>query len=171
MDETIMTDNAEVLHLLEGFKQHLRITSDDANRDLCTHLLSAMTSVGHDVHRILAVSTVTSTGVMSSSGGEMQLTLRGPVRGVTSVSVNGTALAEGEGYTLAGNKLTITGDYSDATVEVVYRAGYQCMPADMWQAVCLRGAGEYANPIDSVQERMRASDTLLRPYRYKEWQS
>jgi UDP-N-acetylglucosamine enolpyruvyl transferase len=72
---------------------------------------------------------------------------------------------------IASNLLTIKGDFSEATLQVVYKAGFQCMPADMWEAVCLRGAGAYANPLDSVQERQRASDILLRPYRYTEWQS
>lgn len=171
MDETILTDTYDVLHLLQHFKEHLRITSDDQDADLRSKLLSALTSVGHDVHRILVGSIVTSSGVMSSCGGEIRLTLRGPVQGVTSVSVNGVGLVEGEGYTVAGNRLTIKGDYSDAAVQVVYKAGYQCMPADMWEAVCLRGAGAYANPLDSVQERQRASDILIRPYRYTEWQS
>lgn len=171
MDETIMTDNYEVLRLLGSFKQHLRITSDDADPDLSAKLLSALSSVGHDVHRILVGSTVTSTGTVTAIGGVCRLRLRGPVREVTSVSVDGVGLVEGEGYTVAGNLLTIKGDFSEAVLQVVYKAGFQCMPADMWEAVCLRGAGAYANPLDSVQERQRASDILLRPYRYTEWQS
>lgn len=170
MDETILTDTYDVLHLLQHFKEHLRITSDDQDADLRAKLLSALTSVGHDVHRVLLASTVTATGVMTS-GGTMQLTLRGPVREVVSVSVNGSALTEGEGYTLLGNKLKINAEFENALVEVVYKAGYHQMPSDIWEAVCLRGAGAYANPIDSVQERLRASDILIRPYRFVNWQS
>lgn len=171
MDETIVTDAAQVSLLLGYFKQHLRLTSNDADVDLGQHLKSALRSVGHDVNRVLTTSTVTSTGRVSSMQGVVALTLRGPVRDVRSVTVNGIALVKDEGYTLTGNALTIKGDYEDALVEVVYVAGYQTMPEDMWQAVCLRAAGSYANPLDSVQERQRASDTLIRPYRYRNWQS
>lgn len=169
MDETIMTDTYEVLHMLQHFKDHLRITSDDQDADLRAKLMSALTSVGHDVHRVLLQSTVTASGIMTS-GGSMRLTLRGPVREMVSVSVDGAALSPDK-YTLAGNRLTIDAEFENALVEVVYKAGYQQMPADMWEAVCLRGAGAYANPIDSVQERLRASDILIRSYRFKDWQS
>jgi len=171
MDETIMTDAAQVQCLLDRFKSHLRLTSNDADADLMAKLQSALASVGHDVHRVLTFSTVTAVATTSSVGGRIVLRLRGPVREVERVSVNGTVLTEGEGYTVSGNRLSINGDYRDAAVEVVYRAGYVTMPSDMWEAVCLRGAGSYANPLDSVQERMRASDVLLRPYRYQDWQS
>jgi len=171
MDETIVTDAAQVSLLLGYLKQHLRLTTNDADVDLGMHLKSALRSVGHDVHRVLTTSTVTSTGRITSQGGQITLRLRGPVHEVRSVTVNGTALVRDEGYTLTGNALTIKGDYQDALVEVVHVAGYQEMPDDMWQAVCLRAAGSYANPLDSVQERQRASDVLVRPYRYKEWQS
>lgn len=166
-----MTDNCAVAQLLDAFKNHLRLTTDDADADLQDKLKSALSSVGHDVHRVLVGSIVTSTGRVTSIGGSVRLTLRGPVRGVDSVSVNGIALVEGEGYTVSGNRLDIKGNYDDALVEIVYRAGYETMPSDMWEAVCLRGAGAYANPLDSIQERMRASDILIRPYRYKYWQS
>lgn len=169
MDETIMTDTYEVLHMLQHFKEHLRITSDDQDADLRAKLMSALTSVGHDVHRVLLQSTVTASGIMTS-GGSMRLTLRGPVREMVSVSVDGAALGSDK-YTLSGNRLTINAAFENALVEVVYKAGYQQMPSDMWEAVCLRGAGAYANPIDSVQERLRASDILIRSYRFKEWQS
>lgn len=169
MDETIMTDTYEVLHMLQHFKEHLRITSDDQDADLRAKLMSALTSVGHDVHRVLLQSTVTASGIMTS-GGSMRLTLRGPVREMVSVSVDGAALGSDK-YTLSGNRLTINAEFENALVEVVYKAGYQQMPSDMWEAVCLRGAGAYANPIDSVQERLRASDILIRAYRFKEWQS
>ncbi|MBO4657948.1 MAG: hypothetical protein J5639_09275 [Bacteroidales bacterium] len=173
MDETILTDSGAVTRLMGDFKNHLRLTTDDADADLRSKLMSALSSVGNDVNRILAASTVTATAVVDSLGGKIRLTLRGPVREVSSVSVNGVALVPGEGYVVSGNRLTINGDYSDAFVEIVYKAGYAdtSMPSDMWEAVCLRGAGSYANPLDTVQERMRASDILIRPYRYKEWQS
>lgn len=169
MDETILTDTYDVLHLLQHFKEHLRITSDDQDADLRAKLMSALTSVGHDVHRVLLQSTVTASGIMTS-GGSIRLTLRGPVREMVSVSVDGAALGSDK-YTLSGNRLTINAEFENALVEVVYKAGYQQMPSDMWEAVCLRGAGAYANPIDSVQERLRASDILIRSYRFKEWQS
>lgn len=169
MDETIMTDTYEVLHMLQHFKEHLRITSDDQDADLRAKLMSALTSVGHDVHRVLLQSTVTASGIMTS-GGSMRLTLRGPVREMVSVSVDGAALGSDK-YTLSGNRLTINAEFENALVEVVYKAGYQQMPSDLWEAVCLRGAGAYANPIDSVQERLRASDILIRPYRFVNWQS
>ena len=168
-DETIMADAGEVLRLLGYFKQHIRITSDDADGDLQAKLQSALTSVGHDVHRVLVASTVTATAVTSSEAGVIRLTLRGPVREIVSVSVNGAVIAEGEGYDIRGNRLTVKGDFSDAVVEVTYKAGYRAIPPDMWEAVCLRGAGSYANPLDTVQERQRASDVLLRSYRFKDW--
>lgn len=170
MDETIMTEYNEVFKLLGPFRQHLRLTTDEADADLSGKLLSALNSVGHDVNRVLPCSTVTSTGIMTS-GGTMKLRLRGPVREIVSVSVNGVALVEGSGYSLIGNQLTINGEFENALVEIVHKAGYETIPADMWEAVCLRGAGAYANPLDSVQERLRASDILVRPYRFKEWQS
>ena len=174
MNETIKTDDAEVLHLLEHFKQHLRLTSSDADADLRSKLLSALSSVGHDVGRILVGCTVTATAITSSSGGQVRLTLRGPVRDVMSVSVDGEGLAEGEGYTVQGNRVKIIGNYRDAFIEIVYKAGYEHLAdsvPDLWEAVCLRGAGAYANPLDSVQERLRASDILIRSYRFNDWKS
>lgn len=169
MDETILADNGAVDQLMAQFKNHLRLTSDDADADLRGKLMSALTSVGHDIHRVLPQSAVTATAIVDSVGGLVGLTLRGPVCSVASVSVNGDVLTEGEGYTVKGNRLEIRGNYKGATVQVIYRAGYETIPADMWEAVCLRGAGAYANPLDGVMERQRASDVLLRPYRYKNW--
>ena len=168
MEETILTDNGELQRLLGYFKQHLRITTDDADVDLRSKLASALSSVGHDVNRVLGSSTVTATAVVSSVSGSICLRLRGPVQRIVSVSVNGVSLPDTD-YSIAGNRLQITGDYVDVLVEVVYRAGYVDIPADMWEAVCLRGAGSYANPLDSIMERQRASDVLIRAYRYRDW--
>ena len=165
----IVTDLDALGSLLPAFKQHLRITGCDADADLMQKLQSALLSVGGDIDRVMAKSTVTATAIANSVDGKVHMALRGPVRTVCSVSVNGDTLAEGEGYKIIGNRLCIYGNYRDAIVEVVYKAGYHPMPADLWEAVCLRGAGAYANPIDGVQERLRASDNLLMPYKYREW--
>lgn len=169
MDETILANNGALDQLMAKFKNHLRLTSDDADADLRDKLLSALTSVGHDIHRVLPMSTVKATAIVDSVGGRIVLKLRGPVCSVASVSVNGNAIREGEDYKVIGNTLQISGDYKEATVEVQYQAGYETIPADMWEAVCLRGAGAYSNPLDTVQERQRASDALIRPYRFKNW--
>jgi hypothetical protein len=174
MAETIKTDETELLQLLGYFRKHLRLTTSDADADLRAKLLSALTSVGRDVNRILVGSTVTVTAMADSFGGQIKMTLRGPVREVQSVSVDGVALVEGEGYFVQGNRLRIIGDFRDAFIEVIYKAGIEQLAdtvPDMWEAVCLRGAGSYANPLDSIQERLRASDILIRSYRYTDWQS
>ena len=173
MEEIIKTDNGALTALLAEFKNHLRLTSDDSDADLRSKLVSALTSVGHDIHRVLASSAVIATAVADSVGGKISLTLRGPVREVTMVSVDGEELQEGDGYTVKGNRLQIYGSYREATVEVRYTAGYhfEDLPSDLWEAVCLRGAGAYSNPLDGVQERLRASDVLIRPYRYTDWRS
>ena len=168
MEEIIEIDNCALTELLGYFKQHLRITSNDADADLMAKLRSALTSVGNDINRIMGSSVVTATAKVSSTAGEIRLTLRGPVRGLVAIYVDDEPVDESL-YSISGNRLRIAGDYIDVIVKVVYRAGYETIPADLWDAVCLRGAGSYANPLDSIQERRRASDVLIRAYRFRDW--
>ena len=165
MREIIDIDLASVRDLLlPKLKTNLRITGDDLDTVLADKLLAALHSAGHYIGGVCVPSTVTATGVITSTSSLTSLTLRGPVLGLTSVVVAGEDVTEG--CTLAGEVLTIPGDFDSAACTVIYRAGYSPIPPDMAAAVILIASSLYSNPLDTVEVLPKASSNLLRNYRW-----
>ena len=148
-------DKARVL--LEHFKQHLRLTSNDLDSELTQKLLASVEAAEHHIGKTIVPSLLVDARKFSS-----KLVLRAPVMGVESVRIDGEELSSDD-YELDGQVLALK--TAGNKVEVTYRSGYACIPADMMAAIMLHAASLYNNPLDRVEALPKASDALLRPYR------
>lgn len=145
---------------LEEFKRHLRITSNDLDDELTAKLKAAVNMAEHEISAVISVSSFTLTRDFAHS-----IELRWPTTGVTSVKVDGNALASDK-YSNTEDRLIIKADVQGESVEVVYTAGLTSAPEDIKAAILLLGANIFNNPVDHPEERDRTSArNLLRPYR------
>ncbi len=145
---------------LAEFKRHLRITANDLDEELTAKLKSAVMMAEHEISAVLSVSTFTLSREFAHS-----IPLRWPATGVTSVKVDGDAIASDK-YSFTEDSLTIVSDVDGEAVEVVYAAGLQPAPEDIKAAILLLAANIFNNPVDRPEERDRTTArNLLRPYR------
>lgn len=145
--------------LLDHLRKHLRITGNDLDAELLQDLLAAASAAEHNIGQIIISSEFRLEDTFSSS-----LTLRRPLKEVTSVAVDGTTIEESK-YTVDGNVLTIDDSIEGEEVVVEYKAGFDPIPADIVAAINLHASALFSNPLDSVETLPKASTNLLRPYR------
>jgi len=70
------------------------------------------------------------------------------------------------GWKLVGRVLTLPQGVTGETMTVTYEAGYECIPDDMKAAILMHATTLFNNPADSVETLAKASQNLLRPYRW-----
>lgn len=146
--------------LLEGFRNHLRLTTHDMDAILMENLRAAILVAEHEISTVIPVS-VFALGTEFSPA----ISLRFPVLRVTSVKVDGQVVPATE-YSFDKKELRFAQGVEGAAVEVEYSAGLQQIPFDIQVAVFLLGASLFNNPTDHPEERDRTSArNLLRPYR------
>ena len=143
--------------LLQEFKRHIRMTSDDLDAELYAKLMAAVRHAEHHIGKVILRSEFVTTVPFASS-----LTLKAPGIVVESLEVDGVAV---QGYCLNGRALHVPAGVSGETVTVTYEAGYECIPDDMKAAILMHAASLFNNPTDSVEVLTKASQNLLRPYR------
>lgn len=143
--------------LLEDFKSHIRITSDDLDAELRQKLLAAVYHAEHHIGKVILLSRFTRTSSFAQT-----VTLRAPVVEVESLKVDGNAVTD---YTVSGNVLTVGPSVSGDSMTVTFVSGIDPIPYDMKAAILMHAATLFNNPTDSVETLTKASQLLLRPYR------
>ena len=143
--------------LLQEFKRHIRMTSNDLDAELRAKLRAAVRHAEHHIGKVILRSEFVTTVPFASS-----LTLKAPNPVVESLEVDG---AEVTGYGLDGRVLIVPQGVSGQQMTVTYEAGYECIPDDMKAAILMHAASLFNNPTDSVEVLTKASQNLLRPYR------
>ena len=143
--------------LLQEFKRHIRMTSDDLDAELYAKLMAAVRHAEHHIGKVILRSEFVTTVPFASS-----LTLKAPGIVVESLEVDGVAV---QGYCLNGRALHVPAGVSGQQMTVTYEAGYECIPDDMKAAILMHAASLFNNPTDSVEVLTKASQNLLRPYR------
>ena len=141
--------------LLQEFKRHIRMTSDDLDAELYAKLLAAVRHAEHHIGKVILRSEFVETVPFASS---YILTVPNPV--VESLEVDGE---ETNGFDQDGKTLHVYGSGNSMTV--TYEAGYESIPWDMKAAILMHAASLFNNPTDSVEVLTKASQNLLRPYR------
>ena len=141
--------------LLQEFKRHIRMTSDDLDAELYAKLLAAVRHAEHHIGKVILRSEFVETVPFASS-----YILKVPNPVVESLEVDGE---ETNGFDQDGKTLHVYG--SGTSMKVTYEAGYECIPADMKAAILMHAASLFNNPTDSVEVLTKASQNLLRPYR------
>ena len=141
--------------LLQEFKRHIRMTSDDLDAELYQKMLAAVYHAEHHIGKVILRSEFVVTVPFASS-----LTLKVPDPVVESLEVDGEPVTD---YSVKGKALQVGGEGTQMTV--TYEAGYECIPADMKAAILMHAASLFNNPTDSVETLTKASQNLLRPYR------
>ena len=141
--------------LLQEFKRHIRMTSDDLDAELYQKMMAAVQHAEHHIGKVILRSEFVETVPFTSS-----LSLKVPNIQVESLEVDGTEVSD---YTLNGRVLNVGGTGSQ--MKVTYLAGYLCIPFDMKAAILMHAASLFNNPTDSVETLTKASQNLLRPYR------
>ena len=141
--------------LLQEFKRHIRMTSDDLDAELYAKLLAAVRHAEHHIGKVILRSEFVETVPFASS---FILKVPGPV--VESLEVDGE---ETNGFDQDGKTLHVYG--SGTIMKVTYEAGYESIPWDMKAAILMHAASLFNNPTDSVETLAKASQNLLRPYR------
>ena len=141
--------------LLQEFKRHIRMTSDDLDAELYAKLMAAVRHAEHHIGKVILRSEFVTTVPFTSS-----LTLKAPGIVVESLEVDGE---ETNGFDQDGKTLHVYG--SGTSMTVTYEAGYECIPPDMKTAILMHAASLFNNPTDSVETLTKASQNLLRPYR------
>ena len=141
--------------LLQEFKRHIRMTSDDLDAELYAKLLAAVRHAEHHIGKVILRSEFVETVPFSSS-----FTLKVPSPVVESLEVDGE---ETNGFDQDGKTLHVYG--SGTSMKVTYEAGYESIPWDMKAAILMHAASLFNNPTDSVETLAKASQNLLRPYR------
>ena len=141
--------------LLQEFKRHIRMTSDDLDAELYQKMMAAVQHAEHHIGKVILRSEFVTTVPFASS-----LTLKAPNPVVESLEVDGVASTD---YVLNGKVLTVNGTGNQ--MKVTYLAGYRCLPFDMKAAILMHAASLFNNPTDSVEVLTKASQNLLRPYR------
>ena len=143
--------------LLQEFKRHIRMTSNDLDAELRAKLRAAVRHAEHHIGKVILRSEFVTTVPFASS-----LTLKAPNPVVESLEVDGTEVT---GYGLDGRVLSVPQGVSGEQMTVTYEAGYECIPDDMKAAILMHAASLFNNPTDSVEPLAKASQNLLRPYR------
>lgn len=143
--------------LLQEFKRHIRMTSNDLDAELRAKLRAAVRHAEHHIGKVILRSEFVTTVPFASS-----LTLKAPNPVVESLEVDGTEVT---GYGLDGRVLSVPQGVSGEQITVTYEAGYECIPDDMKAAILMHAASLFNNPTDSVEVLTKASQNLLRPYR------
>jgi len=141
--------------LLQEFKRHIRMTSDDLDAELYQKMLAAVYHAEHHIGKVILRSEFIETVPFAST-----LILKVPNPVVESLEVDGV---ETSGYDLDGKNLHVYG--SGTSMTVTYEAGYETIPYDMKAAILMHAASLFNNPTDSVETLAKASQNLLRPYR------
>ena len=143
--------------LLQEFKRHIRMTSNDLDAELRAKLRAAVRHAEHHIGKVILRAEFVTTVPFASS-----LTLKAPNPVVESLEVDGTEVT---GYGLDGRVLIVPQGVSGQQMTVTYEAGYECIPDDMKAAILMHAASLFNNPTDSVEVLTKASQNLLRPYR------
>ena len=143
--------------LLQEFKSHIRMTSNDLDAELYAKLMAAVRHAEHHIGKVILRSEFVTTVPFAST-----LTLKAPGPVVESLEVDGVAVT---GWSLDGTTLYVPSTVTGTTMTVTYEAGYTCIPWDMKAAILMHGASLFNNPTDSVETLPKASQNLLRPYR------
>ena len=141
--------------LLQEFKRHIRMTSDDLDAELRSKLQAAVYHAEHHIGKVILRSEFIVTVPFAST-----LTLKVPNPVVESLEVDGQEVTD---YSVNGKILQVGGAGTQMTV--TYEAGYECIPPDMKAAILMHAASLFNNPADSVETLTKASQNLLRPYR------
>ena len=141
--------------LLQEFKRHIRMTSDDLDAELYQKMLAAVQNAEHHIGKVILRSEFTETVPFTTT-----LTLKVPNTQMVGLEVDGVASTD---YVLNGKVLTVNGTGNQ--MKVTYLAGYRCLPFDMKAAILMHAASLFNNPTDSVETLTKASQNLLRPYR------
>jgi len=141
--------------LLQEFKRHIRMTSDDLDAELYQKMLAAVQHAEHHIGKVILRSEFVVDVPFSNS-----ITLKVPNPVVEGLEVDGVATT---GYDLDGKTLHVYG--TGTNMKVTYVAGYECLPWDMKAAILMHAASLFNNPTDSVETLAKASQNLLRPYR------
>ena len=141
--------------LLQEFKRHIRMTSDDLDAELRSKLQAAVYHAEHHIGKVILRSEFIVTVPFAST-----LTLKVPNPVVESLEVDGE---ETNGFDQDGKTLHVYG--SGTSMTVTYEAGYESIPWDMKAAILMHAASLFNNPTDSVETLAKASQNLLRPYR------
>lgn len=143
--------------LLQEFKRHIRMTSDDLDAELYAKLMAAVRHAEHHIGKVILRSEFVTTVPFASS-----VTLKVPNFTVESLEVDGAAV---HGWTVEGRTLYVPSTVTGTTMKVTFEAGYGCIPDDMKAAILMHAASLFNNPTDSVEVLTKASQNLLRPYR------
>lgn len=152
---------------LASFKSILRITSNAQDTYLQT-LIDAATEEAYE-YTGRYFGTVTAT-VVAEWNSSFVLPFPRPVISLDSVSLDGTALAEGVGYTFDSVKNEIHFLIEGDEIEVVYSAGIASeVPADALQAIGQRGRQLYDYPDNPRAIGNRNFEVIL--FRHKEGKS
>lgn len=154
-ERTPVTLNAN--DLFDGFKRHIRMTSNDLDADLREKLMAAVQAAEHHIGHIILQSQFAVTVDFASS-----FILRTPTVRVASLEVDGSEVTD---YTVSGRVLNIGAGVSGSRMTVTYVAGYDHIPYDIKAAIFMHAATLFNNPTDSVETLAKASRNLLRPYR------
>ena len=141
--------------LLQEFKRHIRMTSDDLDAELYAKLMAAVQHAEHHIGKVILWSEFTETVPFTTT-----LILKVPNTQMVDLEVDGVASTD---YVLSGKVLHVNGTGTQMTVR--YRAGYECIPFDMKSAILMDAASLFNNPTDHVETLTKASQNLLRPYR------
>ena len=154
MTERNFVGMAEV-GLLQEFKRHIRMTSDDLDAELRSKLQAAVYHAEHHIGKVILRSEFVVTAPFAST-----LTLKVPNPVVESLEVDGQEVTD---YSVNGKILQVGGAGTQMTV--TYEAGYESIPPDMKAAILMHAASLFNNPADSGETLTKASQNLLRPYR------
>ena len=141
--------------LLQEFKRHIRMTSDDLDAELYAKLMAAVRHAEHHIGKVILRSEFVTTTAFAST-----IALKVPNVLVLGLEVDGVATT---GYDLDGRTLHVYG--TGTSMKVTYEAGYDSLPWDMKAAILMHAASLFNNPTDSVETLPKASQNLLRPYR------
>lgn len=143
--------------LLQEFKSHIRMTSNDLDAELRAKLMAAVRHAEHHIGKVILRSEFVTTAPFTHS-----ISLKVPSPVVESLEVDGV---EVPGWSVNGHVLSVPSTASGKTMTVTYEAGYEHIPWDMKAAILMHAASLFNNPTDSVEVLTKASQNLLRPYR------
>ena len=143
--------------LLEAFKSHIRMTSNDLDAELNAKLMAAVRHAEHHIGKVILQSEFVTTVPFAST-----LTLKVPIIEVESLEVDGVEVT---GWSVSGRTFNVPAGVTGQQMTVTYIAGYECIPPDMKAAILMHAASLFNNPTDSVEVLTKASQNLLRPYR------